>query len=154
MILDPFELSQTRLSNILICQLDGADDISSEEDHMPNKKIFSVSCEANEVVNLMNFFRSFNDIWILTNDHQICDLNKNCLFCNMRSSCLRLRRERNTGPKSLKVNEFTSQLFHFGDDWRSFSLDLKRFIEVTVNLLIKCDIKISEKFLKLPVTQA
>ena len=53
MILDPFELSQTRLSNILICQLDGADDISSEEDHMPNKKIFSVSCEANEVVNFL-----------------------------------------------------------------------------------------------------
>ena len=137
----------------LICQLDGADDISSEEDNLVNKKIFAVNCEVKEILHLINFLRSFNNIWLLSKDHPICDLDKNCLFCSIRSSCVRIRKERTSGPKSLKVSEFTNQLFQLGEDWRAHSRNLKNFIRLTVNLLIKSDLRLSETFLKVHSTQ-
>ena len=68
----------------------------------------------------------------------------------MRSSCLRIRQERLKGPKSLKVNEYTSQLNQYGSDWKPFASDLIRFVEMTVDLLIKSDASVSSKFLQIP----
>ena len=108
-----------------ICQLDGNDDFSSELEDKPCKSIFSVSCEVKQVINLINFFRSFNVLWISTTTHTLCSLNQNCFFCNIRSSCLRLRQERRTGPRCLKVNEFTCQLNQYGPNWRIIASNLK-----------------------------
>ena len=74
--------------------------------------------------------------------HSVCSLDKNCFFCHMRSSCLRLRREYLKGPKYIKVNEFTSQLGQFEPHWRVFANEMPRFIEKTVDLLCKGDFNI------------
>ena len=63
---------------------------------------------------------------------------------------MRLRQERMRGPKSLKVNEYTTQLFHYGTDWRSNAREFTKFVEMTVGLLIQSDELISSLILLLP----
>ena len=68
----------------------------------------------------------------------------------MRSCCLRVRQERIRGPKSLKVNEYTTQLFQYGPDWRLHARDFLKFFERTFELLIKSDKLIASMVLLLP----
>lgn len=138
----------TDINNIfLISQLDGNDDfLSSTDEAKPSKKVFAVNCELKEVTHLINFIRSFNTLWICTEYHPLCSLSENCFLCNIRSSCLRIRQERATGPKSLKVNEFTCQLNQYGSNWRSSITDLSMFINQTVALLISYESSVGSKF--------
>ena len=55
-----------------ICQLDGLEDFSELEEVSSNNEIFGVKCEAKEIVHLINFFRSFNFLWIMMQDHLLC----------------------------------------------------------------------------------
>ena len=130
-----------------ICQLDGLDDFSELEDIPSNSEIFGVKCEARVIVDLVNFFRSFNFLWICMKDHLLCRLEQACFFCHMRSSCLRIRQERKKGPRSLKISEFTTQLNQYGIDWRLIAVDMNDFISTTIELLIKSDDSICSKFL-------
>ena len=114
---------------------------------MPSKGIFGINCELKEVITLISFFRSWNTLWISTTEHSLCKLDKKCFLCNIRSSCLRIRQERKTGPRSLKLNEFTCQLDQYGPQWVSLICDLNEFIKGTVNLLFKSDPIIQSKFL-------
>ena len=81
--------------SINIPQLDGFDEeVSSEDDTIENKKIFAINCEEKEIVQLINFFRSFDSLWERVESHELCTPNQNCFFCHMRSSALRLNLER------------------------------------------------------------
>ena len=123
-----------------IPQVDGLDNLDI------NKNIFSVNCELEELVVIMNFFRSFQFIWKLTTQHTLCTFEKkgdNCFFCLMRSSCLRLNAYRSYGPKSLKVVEIASQMHKYESflnwDWRNEMHDLNLFIVNTLKLLIDAE---------------
>lgn len=64
-----------------ICQLDGNDEISSEDNfEHPCKEIYAVNCIDKQIINLVNFFRSFNSLWISLQNHQLCSLDQNCFF--------------------------------------------------------------------------
>ena len=72
----------------------------------------------------------------------------------MRSSCLRIRQERVKGPKSLKLNEYTNQLHHYGANWKYCVSELPRYVEMTAALLIKSDVSLSSKILQpLPTSE-
>ena len=92
----------------MIPQLDGMDDLSDSSDGSeylePVKSVFGMSCEHKEIIQLMNFFRSFNFSWLFSEDHKLCWLDEECFFCNMRSMFLRLRQGRVKGPFLLKLN--------------------------------------------------
>ena len=92
---------------IVIPQLDGFDDEDLEDLCKRENKIFGVNCEIEEIIQLLNFFRSFNFMWISSNFHVLCCSDQTCFFCNMRSSCIRLRQVREKGPRWLKPNEYT-----------------------------------------------
>ena len=130
-----------------ISQLDGNDSISSTDEREPCKGVFAIKCELKEIINLVSFFRSMNVLWISSREHLLCKLDEKCFLCNMRSSCLRIRQERKTGPKSLKLNEFTCQLDQYGSQWRLLICDMNEFIKATVNLLLKSDPSMQSKFL-------
>ena len=50
--------------SFIIPQLDGFDEeLSSEDETIENKKIFAINCEDKEIVQLINFFRSFDVLW-------------------------------------------------------------------------------------------
>ena len=49
---------------MFIPQLDGNADQNIQENENPENHIFSVNCEVKEIINLLNFFRSFNFMWI------------------------------------------------------------------------------------------
>ena len=106
------------VTSLKICQLDGNNDISSSRDSQDIRTIYAINCETREIINLMNLFRSFNLLWSSSQWHSLCEMEKGCFYCHMRSSCVRIHQEREKGPKSLKVNEFTTQLYHFGSNWR------------------------------------
>ena len=57
----------------------------------------------------------------------------------MRSSCLRLRRERVKGPKSIQLNEFANQLNQYDSvlnwNWKENGTDLASFIGSTLKLI-------------------
>jgi len=98
----------------IIPQLDGIDDLSESSDQIeetePSKDVFGINCEYQEIVQLMNFFRSFNVSWLSSKDHKLCWLDEECFFCNLRSMFLRLRQERIKGPFLLKLNEFVCSI--------------------------------------------
>ena len=71
-----------------ICQFDGSDDILEKGESQLIKGVFAVNCEVKEIIPLISFFRSLNILWIETQDHSLCHLERNCFLCNMRSSCL------------------------------------------------------------------
>ena len=139
-----------------VCQLDGNDDcssLSSMDEILPVKEIYAVNCESRELVDLINFVRSFNLLWVSTQEHLLCALDQSCFFCNIRSSCLRLRQERKKGPRSIKVNEFVCQLRQYGPDWRLCAADTNIFIEKTLSLIVSSCVSISSKFLKVKEEQ-
>ena len=119
-------------------QVDG-----SHDQEKLDRKIFAVNCEIKEIVHLVNFFRSFNFLWIQKTSHNLCDLDDACFFCNLRSAYLRLRQIRKREPKGLKVNEITCQLDQYESNlqwnWRENRNDLPRFIQCTLELLEKSD---------------
>ena len=94
------------LVDCMLTQLDGHLSLSGTSGGEENKKkkIFSVNCEIEEIIEVITFFRSYNFIWKALTCHQLCTTD--CFFCNMRSTCLRLNAQRGRGPKSLKIMEF------------------------------------------------
>ena len=122
-----------------IPQIDGLDDPARKVE----KKIFGINCEIKGIVQLINFFRSFNFLWISSclKSHWMCPLNQQCFFCYMRSSCLRLRKERSKGPRMIQLNEFANQLYQYnsilGWNWMENESDLPTFIENTLRLIHK-----------------
>ena len=143
---------EVMMVNKLIPQFDGGIDlVSSSDEEIIEKQLFAVNCEMQEVSNLTNFLRSFNFVWSLLHDHQLCipDQKKpelNCFFCHMRSSLLRLNTKRSKGPKSLKLVEFVSQLVHYQSldwNWRTDGVDLGGFLGNTLRLLRRSENKVS-----------
>ena len=129
-----------------IYQFDGGNDsASSYDEEIIEKKVLAINCEIDEIACLVNFFRSSNFLWSSMFDHCLCKFDpkqpeNNCFFCHMRSSCLRLNAVRSKGPRSIKLVEFTSQLFqhqNYGWDWRSNRADLVHFIGNTLRVLGK-----------------
>ena len=117
---DPF--SKTDINEISIPQLDGMGDWSSSSESLNTgqKDIFcsgalqsnimqvdgnieqdnqirltSFECESEMLSALINIFRTFNNIWFNSSEHELCKTAKNktglrCLFCSFRSFALRL----------------------------------------------------------------
>ena len=137
---------------ILIPQLDGFNDEDLEDLCNREIRIFGVNCEIEEISQLLNFFRSFNFMWISSNFHKLCCWDQTCYFCYMRSSCIRLRQVREKGPRCLKPNEYTCQLNQYCSilewNWREGMADMKNFIENTLTLLARCDKRICSYFIK------
>ena len=132
-------------SPFVIPQLDGLDDSESEDGEL-EKRVYAINCELEEIKQIVNLLRSFNFLWLLTDFHELCSYDQHCFFCNMRSACLRLRQMREKGPRSIKLNEFISQLNQYDDvlhwNWRENLYDLPTFIENTIKLLTISEIRI------------
>ena len=81
----------------------------------------------------------------------MCNLDESCFFCNLRSSCLRLRQIREKGPRSLKVNEYICQLEQYEKklewNWRDDKADIFSFVENTFKLLMLSEINLSSQFI-------
>ena len=111
------------------------------EERKQEKKIYSVNCSLEAVIQLFNFMRSFNFLWISMDHHLLCNMDQACFFCNMRSSCLRLRQTREKGPKGLQLKEFVSHLSQYdsklGWNWKTKMDDVPKFIEKTLELMMK-----------------
>ena len=128
-----------------IPQLDGMGEISDSSDKIeyvePSKTVFGINCEHREVVQLMNFFRSFNVLWLSSQDHNLCWLDEDCFFCNLRSMFLRLRQERIKGPFLLKLNEFVCNMKKYEDilDYTLLDnlLEIEQNIENTLQLIFR-----------------
>ena len=125
-----------------IDQLDGNNSVPLEVEANMKKSIFSANCASNEVIQLLTFFRSFDFVWENIDWHNLCKFSsseESCFFCHIRSSGLRLNGERGRGPKSLKINEFVSQLGKYksflGWDWSVNANNLPVFIRNTFSLL-------------------
>ena len=130
-----------------ILQLDGL------EDKGVSKKYFSVNCKVEELIVLINFFRCFENLWNSSIQHALCIFDKdksNCFFCLMRSTCLRINTPRLTGPKSLKIVEFVSQLSKYEEsfnwDWIEDVSDMTALIENTIKLLISSETSVFDNF--------
>ena len=130
-----------------ILQLDGL------EDKGVSKKYFSVNCKVEELIVLINFFRCFENLWNSSIQHALCIFDKdksNCFFCLMRSTCLRINTPRLTGPKSLKIVEFVSQLSKYEEafnwDWIDDVSDMTALIENTIKLLISSETSVFDNF--------
>ena len=122
-----------------IPQLDGFDDEDKISKGKSVKQIYGIKCNIRAIVQLVNFLRSFNFLWISSSSHWLCTLSQSCFFCYIRSSCLRLRKERFKGPKMLQLNEFVNQLDQYvsflGWDCLENSTDLPSFIDNTLRLI-------------------
>ena len=59
-----------------IIQVDGFEDILLEEIIEVDKTVFGVNCEFDIIVGLINFFRSFNFLWLRSDLHQLCNVKK------------------------------------------------------------------------------
>ena len=105
--------------------------------------IYGINCENNGIVQMINFIRSFNFFWIELDSHELCELEQECFFCRIRSSCLRLRKERVKGPSTIKLCEYVSQLdkYYSVMDWNWYddSENLSAFIENTLSLILKSE---------------
>ena len=133
----------------VIPQLDGFND-SDSEDGRVEKRVYAVNCELEGIKQIVTLLRSFNFLWISTEYHGLCSFDQNCFLCNMRSSCLRLRQMREKGPRSIKLTEFVSQLNQYESvlqwNWRDNLEDLPTFLEKTLELITKSEIKTSVSF--------
>ena len=141
------------IHDYIIPQMDGQITESSEDEVKKKKSIFSVNIGLNEITQLISFFRSFDNVWNSLDFHKICAQNhllESCFFCYMRSSCLRLNAVRRLGPKTLKINEFTSQLNQYqtvlGWNWHDHASNLPIFIQKTLSLLKVYESKIPSQF--------
>ena len=121
-----------------IIQLDG--NLSDEEDSLL-KTLFGIKCETEELVQAINFFRSFTCLWEILNYHLVCPrtLDIRCFLCHMRSSCLRLNVKRHMGPKTLKMVEMVSELNQLqtilGWSWKKEIDNIPKFINNVLSLL-------------------
>ena len=68
-----------------ISQLDGIDDIDFKEEEKPIKSIFAVNCEIKQIIQIVNFLRSFNFLWISPEYHCLCSSDDGCSFCSIMS---------------------------------------------------------------------
>ena len=130
-----------------ILQVDGL------EDEVVSRKYFSVNCKVEELIVLINFFRCFRNLWNSSIQHALCIFDKdksNCFFCLMRSTCVRINTPRTTGPKSLKIVEFVSQLSKYQEvfnwDWIKDVSDMTTLIENTIKLLITSETSVLDNF--------
>ena len=68
----------------------------------------------------------------------------------MRSTCLRINTPRTTGPKSLKIVEFVSQLSKYQEvfnwDWIEDVFDMTALIENTIKLLESSETSVIDNF--------
>ena len=122
--------------NSKLPQLDGLED---QDLRKPEKHIYGINCEIREIVQLINFIRSFNFLWITPKSHWMCSQKQRCFFCYIRSSCLRLRKERKRGPKNIQLNEYANQLDQYMTilNWDCLEnlSDFPIFIENTLRLI-------------------
>ena len=123
------------------------------EDYGFSRKYFSVNCKVEELIVLINFFRCFENLWNSSIQHPLCIFDKdksNCFFCLMRSTCLRINTPRKTGPKSLKIVEFVSQVSKYEEefnwDWIEDVSDMTALIENTIKLLISSETSVLDNF--------
>ena len=93
-----------------LSQFDGMEDIIEGDSINQAKMIFAVNCERVELIQLVNFLRSLNTLWLSSSRHRLCKVEAGCFYCHIRSSFLRLRLERQKGPFALKLNEFVCQI--------------------------------------------
>ena len=128
------ECNTYNMSDWMIPQLDGLDD-----EALNINEIFTIKCESIELIQMMNFLRSFDLLWELNDAHNLCSFKENCFFCHMRSSFLRLTEERTMGPKGKKLNEIVSQLGQYEQKlyihWRSLLTNVPLLVENTMKLL-------------------
>ena len=133
-----------------LLQVDGNIDI--DEEVVPNC-LYSMNCENKLLVTWLNFFRGLNVLWE-SPSHSLCQLIPQnleicpCFFCMMRSSCLRLKKRGQKGPKSLKTYEVLSQLGQFeifGLSWKNLVEDMPTFIKQTLSLLCNSNQNIKEQ---------
>ena len=103
------------------------------------KRIYGINCEISNIIHMINFIRSFNFLWITRDTHWMCHISQDCFFCSLRSSCLRLRQEREKGPKTLQLNEYVNQLHQYnsllGYNWMDDSNSISSFVENTLTLV-------------------
>ena len=130
----------------VIPQFDGGNDsddadLVSQFDAL-RKDVYAVNSEIAEITTLVNFFRGCDYLWKNVKIHQMCrpeSMTEVCIFCYMRSSCLRLNLHRSKGPKSVKLVEFISLLPKFETDlgwnWRDNLEQMDKFIENTLTML-------------------
>ena len=132
-----------------IIQLDGHG--SDEEDSL-SKNLFGINCETEELVQAMNFFRSLTCLWEFLTFHPLCsrNLEVKCYLCHMRSSCLRLNKKRQMGPKTLKMIEMVSELNQLrsilGWSWKNEIDDITKFIKNVLSLLQYHELYVSNLF--------
>ena len=134
------EMDWIKSNNWLIPQIDGLEDeVTDDEAELANLRLYGVKCEEVQIIQMLNFFRSFDLLWRHNEEHQLCNPKSNCFYCHMRSSMLRLTSDRRKGPKVLKMNEIVSQLNQYEEiqqiNWRDNMLDLPAFTRNTVSLL-------------------
>ena len=143
-------------TNYLIPQFDGADDIIEDNDLIPqidgnsreddgniqHKDVYAINSEMDEVICLINFFRSCSFLWTNAKIHPFCkseSLTDDCFFCYLRSSCLKLNLPRSKGPRSVKLIEFISQLPQYETEikwnWKDNFEKIDEFIEKTLMML-------------------
>ena len=125
-----------------ISQLDGNSSLPDKEICHELKCHYSINCELPNVLQLLCFFRSFDCLWDGLERHKLCKSSskeKECFFCHIRSSCIRINFFRNKGPKSLKLIEFYSVLHQYQDivGWshNSDSNDIQKFVEYTLKII-------------------
>ena len=134
-----------------IPQLDGNDEFSEEEVVQIPTHLYSIHTEYEKICNWLNFFRGLDCLWASTNNHGICNLKKNdggfsnCLFCVMRSACLRLNHRGKKGPKFLKPAEVFSQLGQL--NWNEASSTVFNMIGQTTAILINCGEEVKKNFM-------
>ena len=136
-------------SNFRLTQLDGHVGTSSQTLTVFKKDSYAISCDFDDIIQGVTFFRGLSLLWERLADHKLClssEIFHDCFFCYMRSSCLRLSAKRGRGPKSLKIVEFISQLNQYltilGWNWRDNHGDVPSFIEKTFQLLRKYEHRI------------
>ena len=136
--LDEYSDSNSPCLIMNIPQVDGADDEEIEDQDK-----FAINCESKELIQMINFFRSFDLLWEAANRHTLCSFKQNCFFCHIRSCILKLNKERRMGPKGIKPQELVSQLWQYEEklfiNWRNQLSDVPTFIESTIKLLKLCE---------------
>ena len=129
-----------------VLQFDGMDDCSDNSVE-PNicskfelsKTVFGINCEEDAIIQIINFLRSFNFLWIALKCHSLCVIDESCFFCVIRSSSLRLRQERKRGPFLIKLNEFICNIDQYQSvlkfDFMQNLYDVVTCIEKTLQLI-------------------
>ena len=138
------------LEECQVPQYDGLDDESSTMEITEKiKTVFGINCENEGIIQLISFVRSFNFLWIACRSHPLCFIGVACFFCNIRSSVLRLRQERNKGPFLLKLNEFICHIDQYESKSKFNFLENLYDIQACINntlQLINLDVDLGQFF--------